>query len=252
MDNFFSSVALFRRLLADDIYATGTLRSNRRMFPSDLIPFVKRGLPPRGDIEFRQDGNLAVMVWQDTKAVVIMSTAHNPAATTTVRRKKGDGSITDVTAPKAIVDYNMYMGGVDRGDQYRKYYQVRMKSRKSYKYIFWFLFEVCVLNSFVLYRYSPCISRNLTYLDFRAELARQLIGEYCSRKRRGRPLSSSTPPPKRISVAHFPCKTKKGRCQHCRKGWTVWFCGQCNKRLCHSGQKQSDCYLAYHTRLGVM
>ena len=87
---------------------------NRRMFPSDLISFVKRGLPLRGDIEFRQDGSLTVMVWQDTKTVV-MSTAHSAATTTTVRRKKGDGSITDVTAPKAIVDYNMHMGGVDRG-----------------------------------------------------------------------------------------------------------------------------------------
>ena len=62
MDNFFSSVALFRRLLADNIYATGTLRSNRKMFPADLVSSVKRGLPSRGDIEFQQDGNLVIFV----------------------------------------------------------------------------------------------------------------------------------------------------------------------------------------------
>ena len=138
-----------------------------------------------------------------------MSTAHSPAITTTVRRKKGNGTTMDVNCPQAIVDYNKSMGGVDRGDQYRKYYQVRMKSRKSYKYIFWFLVEVCILNSFILSRYSRGISKVLTYLDFRAQLARELIGEYCSRKRPGRPLSSSVPPPKRISVAHFPCKSTK-------------------------------------------
>ena len=87
MDNFFSSVALFRRLLADNIYATGTLRSNRKMFPADLVSSVKRGLPSRGDIEFQQDGNLAIFVWQDTKEVVIMSTAHSPAITTTEERE---------------------------------------------------------------------------------------------------------------------------------------------------------------------
>ena len=214
---------MYCQLLADDIYATGTLRSNRKLFPTDLIPAVKRGLPSRGDIEFRQDGNLAVIVWQETKAVIVVSTAHDPSATTTVRRKKGDGNVISVTCPNAIVDYNQHMGGVDWGDQYRKYYQVRMQSRKSYKYI---LFEVCILNSFILYRYSPCISKTLTYLEFRAELARQLIGHYCSRKRPGHPLSTATciPPPKRILVAHFPSKTNKGRCQNCKKGWTVWFC----------------------------
>ena len=30
----------------------------------------------------------------------------------------------------------MHMGGVDIGDQYRGYYQVRTKSRKFYGYIF--------------------------------------------------------------------------------------------------------------------
>ena len=35
---------------------------------------------------------------------------------------------------------------------------------------------VCLLNSFILYRYSACTSRNLTYLDYRVELAKLLIG----------------------------------------------------------------------------
>ena len=52
----------------------------------------------------------------------------------------------DVDCPLCIVDYNRYMGGVDTGDQYRKYH-VRVKSRKSYKYIFCFLLEVCVFNT---------------------------------------------------------------------------------------------------------
>ena len=103
------------------------------MFPADLVPSVKHGLPSRGNIEYQQDGNLAILVWQDTKVVVIMSTAHSPAITTTVQRKKGNGSIMDVSCPQAIVEYNKNMGGVDWGDQHRKYYQ---KSHESYKYIF--------------------------------------------------------------------------------------------------------------------
>ena len=252
MDNFFSSVTLFQQLLAENIYATGTLRSNRKQFPSELLPIVKKGLPSCGDYSFRQDSNLAVIVWQDTKAVVIMSIAHNPSEATTVKRKKGDGSTLELTCPQAIVDCNQHMGGVDRGDQYRKYYQVRMKSRKSYRYIFWFLFEISVLNSFVLHHYSPCTSKILNYLDFCVQLAKELIGNYCNRKTVGRLLSTGVAAPKRITTLHFPSKTKRGRCQYCKKWFTVWFCSDCDRHLCHTGERDTDCYLAFHAQRGLM
>lgn len=83
---------------------------------------------------------------------------------TQLQPKQKDGNKVNVQCPQAIVDYNKHMGGVDLDDQYRKYYQVRMKTRKYYKNIFWFLFEICILNSFILYRYSACTSKNLTYI----------------------------------------------------------------------------------------
>ena len=79
--------------------------------------------------------------------------------------------------PVSIVDYNKYMGGVDGEDQLRKYYHVHVKSRKSYKFIFWYLFEISVLNSFILSRYS-CNIPNSTYHSFRDRLATELIGSY--------------------------------------------------------------------------
>ena len=78
---------------------------------------------------------------------------------------------------------------------------------------------VCLLNSFILYHYSACTSRNLTYLDYRVELAKLLIGNYCSRKRPGQPLS--TPSTKRITVQHYPTKTSGGRCSYSKNGRTV-------------------------------
>jgi len=66
MDNFFSSIDLFRNLLTDKIYATGTLCSNHRGFPADLTTVMKRGLPSRGNYECRQKRNVVVTVWQDT------------------------------------------------------------------------------------------------------------------------------------------------------------------------------------------
>ena len=68
--------------------------------------------------------------------VAFISSGHNPEHTKSVNRKKADGSVINVQCPVCIVDYNHFMGGVDKGDQYRKYYHVRVKSRKSYKYFF--------------------------------------------------------------------------------------------------------------------
>ena len=128
---FFSSVPLYHALLTDNIYCTGTVRTNRRSFPPDLKVMAKKGLAKRGDSVVRQDGNVCVNVWQDSRPTSFMSSGHCPDKTRVVQRKQRDGTRLDVDCPMCIVDYNRYMGGVDTGDQYRKYYHVRVKSRKS-------------------------------------------------------------------------------------------------------------------------
>ena len=201
----------------------------------------------RGDYVYAQDGNLAVTVWQDTKPVVIISTQHRPTDKTTIKRKKLTGERVDVVCPQAVVDYNHHMGGVDLGDQYRQYYQV---TRKFYKYIFWFMFEVCILNSFCLNHYSPCLSKKLSYLDYCVELAQQLIGNYNSRKKDGRP-STSTPRQNRL-IDHYPTTVNIGKCTFCKIRRTVWYCECCDKRLCHTGEQKTDCHLNFHVTNGLL
>ena len=103
-----------------------------------------------------------------------------------------------------------------------------MKSCKSYKYIFWFLFEVCVQNAFVFCKHymQPCIHTK-TYLQFRQELAHQLIGNYCSCKRKC--VSCATIHHDLVCLSqHYPVSPgadKRGLCKypgcHCQ---TVWYC----------------------------
>ena len=205
----------------------------------------------RGDHETRQHKNLAVVLWQDNKVVKVLSTNADPTDERTVQRKCKDGSSQSVPCPLAIMLYNMFMGGVDRSDQLRGYYIVRLKGRKMYKYIFWFLFDLAITNAFIL-------CKNYTHLrvsslkSFRVELAKALVGSYCSRKKPGR-LSSSIPRPKRFQLAdHYPLRgaKKAHRCHLCqikykRRRETVWRCMTCNKFLCHTGT-DSDCYYEYH------
>ena len=69
---------------------------------------------------YHQDGNLVVTVWQDTKPVSMLSTNWDPTDTVKVNRKRKDGSRIEVNCPNVVDTYNKNMGGVDRGDQYRR------------------------------------------------------------------------------------------------------------------------------------
>ena len=113
---------------------------------------AKSGIGSRGSTEYRQDGNMLVTLWQDTKTISVLSTSCQPHSETPVSRKQRNGSRVDVPCPESVRLYNLFMSGVDENVQLRGYYAVRTKSRKCYKYIFWFLFDMAIINSFILYQ----------------------------------------------------------------------------------------------------
>ena len=117
---------------------------------------------------------------------MVMSSNCHPDEAGTVPRRQQDGSRIPVTCPESIIRYNKYMGGVDHGDQLRGYYNCRTKSRKFYKYIYTFLLDVAITNAFILLKYFCPGSRISNYKNFRLQLAKELVGNYCSRRRRGR------------------------------------------------------------------
>lgn len=250
-DNFFASVDLLLDLHRKGIYSCGTMRKDRRGFPNDLKPHVKKGLKERGDSVTKQHKNLTVTVWQDTKPVVAISTNSDPTKPTTVLRKGKDGSRSSICCPQSISLYNKYMGGVDHNDQLRQYYGVRLKGRKFYKYFFWFVFDVAVTNAFIVSRNHT--SQNIPNLKkFRGDLAKDLIGSFNGRKRRGRPTSVSLS--KVSCFDHFPMKgDKRLRCHHCyhnkkERHDTIWYCQSCKLPFCHTGASD-DCFLIYHKSL---
>lgn len=262
-DNYFTGIPLFQNLLSNQTYACGTIRTNRKFFPADILPGAKS--MNRGEHRFRQSDNLVATVWKDSKPVTMLSTLCSPDDIVTVDRRQRDGSILTVYCPLAIKLYNLYMGGVDKGDQMRGYYPVRLKSIKSYKYIFWFLFDMCITNAYILSKYSPSTvcSSKYNLKNFRLKLADQLIGKYFSRKRAGRPRSTTTSAPPARSIPclqHLPSHGGKSRrCKYCkskrvpsRRRESVWVCKGCpgNPSLCLTGlDDQSDCYKLWHQQL---
>ena len=56
-----------------------------------------------------------------------------------------------------ILDYNKYMGGVDKMHQSRAYYGVGRKAKKYWKYILFNVFDIAVINSFIVYKKNNSI-----------------------------------------------------------------------------------------------
>ena len=76
----------------------------------------------RGAFIKRQRGKLLAVAWNDKKVVTCLSTCHSTEPATVVRRReKARAGRDEVPCPQQIADYNVYMGGVDRHDQLRRY-----------------------------------------------------------------------------------------------------------------------------------
>ena len=184
---------------------------------------------------------------------MMMSTKCQPSDAGHVLRRQLDGTRIPVPCPESIISYNQYMG-VDRGDQLRGCYSYRAKSRKLHKYIFTFLLDVAITNAFILMKHYTSSSTFANIKSFRIQLAKELIGDYSSRRRRGRGggIIHSLP------YRHFPIRQHDDNNPHrhqrkCAlhsaskvRAETTWYCRECGVWLCHNGDPATDCFIKWH------
>ncbi|XP_052212078.1 piggyBac transposable element-derived protein 4-like [Dreissena polymorpha] len=116
-NNFFTVIPLMKELLEKGFYACGTVRVNRKGFPSQLKKPAE--VRQRGDFKIMQmgDTNLTTTVWKDTRLVHHLVTLRDPTIILPVQRRCGV-NVLQLQSPHSVNVYNMYMGGVDLHDQY--------------------------------------------------------------------------------------------------------------------------------------
>lgn len=254
-DNFFTSIHLVFKLLADGIFACGTFRVNKKSYPKHLMK------PDReynsGDIEYAQSEDIGIMRWKDrgAKPVTLVSNMHNSSDITTVLRKNGKGERIQVNCPTGIADYNKYMGGVDKFDQYMSPYSISQKSRRWWIKLFYYMVDTAIVNSYILYKESCNKNKKkyITHLEFRSRLTDELIGNFSCRKK------STTSPHEQINkkkrklstnnnftgVDHLPKFIDKyRRCKMCstkvKEKRSNMICSLCEVTLC------KKCFEPYH------
>ena len=188
-DSFFSSVTLMKLLLMNNTYACATTRSSRKEWPTEL-KYPKKLRLQRGESRNLQSGKVTATVWHDNREICILQTNCDPNKKVYVQRKTGKGNKQTMgSCPHSVALYTKYMGGVDRADQRRCYYDLGRKTKKWWKYLFAFVLNTAIVNSFILYKEtnSPSNTRHgVTQKNFRLALYRQMIGNFSSRKVIGR------------------------------------------------------------------
>ena len=149
MDNYYTSPELFSELYYRETYACGTVRQNRKGLPTSVN---KAKVKPLQSV-FLRNGPMLCMKWSGEnqkmkkKPVMILSTIHQA---TELLTKKKDSHGNRIPKPVPIFQYTKNMSGVDISDQYMSYHVALRKSMKWSWKLFFHLFNMVVLNSYLL------------------------------------------------------------------------------------------------------
>src|SRR5215213_743385 len=187
MDNYFSSIKLFKYLREKKIGACGTVRKNSANFPQILKIDKKLDWDTLSGIVV---DNVLAILWMDNGPVTMLSTIHQihgsenriernrrrPRETSTnatkVRAVFGNASKKSLPIPVVIDDYNHFIGGVDIADQLRGYYGTQLPVRRTWMPLFFWLLDTAIINSYLILKQS---NANISQKDFRIQLVWDLI-----------------------------------------------------------------------------
>ena len=99
----------------------------------------------KGQSVLRRKDDVMVQVWKDKRLVRMISTIHE--ATIVNKGRKDRKTHMEIKKPYVVVQYNKFMKGVDRADQYLSNYSVLRKTVKwSEKKVVLYLLN-CVYSS---------------------------------------------------------------------------------------------------------
>ncbi|XP_062851349.1 piggyBac transposable element-derived protein 3-like [Trichomycterus rosablanca] len=266
-DNYFTSFKMIQNVHANlGVKCIGTVRSNR-VSGIPLITDQQLRKKGRGAFDYRSSDGVIAVKWFDNKCVNLLSNACGITPLSTVKRwSKVDKTKISVPCPSLIPAYNEHMGGIDLSDMLVHMYKTPAKSRRWYLPLFGYILDLCVSNSWLVYK-RDCDLLNekpIPLKRFRLAVAHTLKQVNKTASKVGRPSFSSPPPMSQKkqyvprptqpqpdvrydNCGHMPLHSvKRGRCNFCPKGVSRWKCEKCNVFLCLNANQQ--CFIAYHKK----
>ena len=209
----------------------------------------------RGEVRAYRDGRAMVLQWRDKRVITILTTSGS-CNQVQVQTHRGQQKVK----PAVVQLYNNNMLGVDKTDQLASYYAFLRKSVKWWRKVFFWLLEVSVINSYIVYKakVQQQGQEPLSHLQYRWSLVVSLVSHQLQHPTRPRPGRRTDSSLERLrAVPHFAEESSSdGRrdsrkdCRVCsRQGHrrtTNYHCITCSdKPHLHPGR----CFRIYHTRV---
>ena len=252
-DRYYSSIPLAQALHDNETAFTGTCVRDR----VDLPDIIRGGQTPgEGEVMAFRDDRLMALTWRAKKKkapVVMLSTECSAQMVTVPSRHSGAAA---QKKPIAVHTYNQNMNGVDISDQYTATYPFTRKTIKWWRKVFFWLIDLCVTNSYAVYREME--QDKIPHIAYRRSIVEALATRYLSssppRPRVGRPRKRSHPDtdPERLNGhLHLLGKRQQRDCVVCssqsasgNRHRSTYYCKTCpnNPSLC-----PDECFERYHT-----
>lgn len=243
MDNYFTSVKLLDHLSTLGYCATGTVRENRLGDCPLKNGCKKMSKEKRGSYTYSSTEKVVVCQWKDNKVVTAASNFESHEIKNTLRYCRESKSKISIPQPKIFDNYNKGMGGVDKLDGLVAVYRTRMRQRKWWWPIFSYLFDVSIVNAWLLFRkVYPTHEMSSTLLKFRRYLALSLLKSNGRKSNKGKVVPSPSYDVRFDKINHLPdYSEKERRCASCGKN-AKFICIKCQRAL-----HPKTCFFQYHT-----
>ena len=231
---------------------TGTVVKNRRELPETVRD--KRFVVRSGETRSFRDGRVLVLAWRaetKKKPLLMMSSACSSKPVSVTSRRERVSS-----KPAVVNSYNHSMNSVDIADQLTVFYSFVRKTRKWWRKLFFYLLEVSVVNSYLLYKQA--VDNPTNHLRYRRTIVEQVatlsVQQAPPRQGPGAPrrAAATHDGPQRLNKKpHFLRKAPAPRdcivCSRSEEGWrrrTVYFCNTCTT---HPHLCPDVCFERFHT-----
>jgi len=238
MDNYYSSPKLYTDLWVVGVGASGTLRANRKGVPQR----IKDRTVEKGSTFTMHNDNLMLTKFHDRKVVHLLSTTDKAVKVPSGKNNPATGQ--PIMKPEVVVNYDKYMGGVDRSDQMVSYATFQARTLKWWKRVIFHVMSLAILNAYLIYKEKTTDRVPMLHRQFRKKLVKELVSSVNSEdvpgmcgRGRGRP-STASEPIFRLQGRHFPKKLKAtGKKKNVTRTCVV--CGPAERdRLTRAGEKR--------------